>query len=112
MKRIGSQTRETLQEAGVACLQRITAMGSSKNLENQPIADWLANHNARQLAETKAPDGMLRWYSVGGKMLIVHYYSNGDGWEVYIPASISNRVDATLDTLDKYLIAAARETHE
>lgn len=68
----------------------------------QPINDWLTEHNARVLAETKAPDGILHWYSVGGKLVIVHYYTDG-GWEVYTPVTNRNDVRATISGLDKYL---------
>lgn len=75
----------------------------------QPIKDWLSRNDAICLSTVKGPsnrgDGrsILCHYSVKGRVIIVHYYGNDAGWEVYVPVSKYIEVDATLKDLDDFL---------
>jgi hypothetical protein len=71
---------------------------------NKQIFDWLEAHNAREIACTEAPEGVLRWYLVDGRLVIVQFFGPPHGgWEVYVPVIISNKVGETIQALERYL---------
>ena len=74
-----------------------------------PLKGWLAEHNARILRqEHLSPDPEERdgetvtWYAVGNRVLIVHRYAHGHGYETYLPASDTNRLQDEIDALNRW----------
>jgi len=75
----------------------------SKDLLTTPaiLEDWLTANKARYLNESKAPDGVLVWYWIGMRLLIVHLRTKG-GWDVYAPLDETNDVNNTMKTLTNH----------
>lgn len=61
------------------------------------VRDWLDRVNARALWEQRVKGiGLLAAYAVNGRVAIVQTYDRTGGFEVFVPASQSGRIDATL----------------
>lgn len=46
-------------------------------------------------------DSTLKGIRMPGRVVVLHEYANGDGWEVYAPLTESNRIDQTLEALGR-----------
>jgi len=74
--------------------------------QREDIWKWLESHQAVQLWQAEIPGGTkVRTYAVQGHYVLVHSFAKGDGWEAYVMASRSNRVDTTLAALDDAISA-------
>ena len=74
---------------------------------NVKLSAWLHEHGARcawqQNITEGRPGGMLECYVAKGRVLLVHWYPQEEGWELYIAAGITNKVADTLAAADAYL---------
>lgn len=72
--------------------------GADLIVRSFPIAVSLWQKDIRLL------DGVhkLEAIRIGAKVLIVHTYPNGDGWQVYRPVTDNGRIDATLAAIAMY----------
>lgn len=57
---------------------------------------------ARLLWDAPAGNGHLRAYSIRASVVVVHDYSNGNGWQVYRPVTDDGEIDATLQAISDY----------
>jgi hypothetical protein len=85
------------------------------------LQEWLTRHEARCLwqkgtGQLTRPDdtdlsdgaepgrsGYVECHIIPkvGKIILINYYPNGQGWDIYVPASNDNRIDATLAAVEK-----------
>lgn len=65
------------------------------------MESWLTANNARWLNESDAPDGILVWYWVKMRLLVLHVRAK-NGWEVYVPIDETNSIDNTIKSLDAH----------
>jgi hypothetical protein len=81
-------------------------MDKQTKARNVTLSAWMHDRNARcmwQQRITSGRGGMLECYVANGRVLLVHWYPDEEGWELYIAASVSNKTDATLEAADAYL---------
>jgi hypothetical protein len=80
----------------------------SNTFATKPLARLMNHlgmvHNA-QLLYARADDigGEIRMYQANGAIFVVQVYPDGNGVEVFIPATRSLSVDTMLAELDKYI---------
>ena len=67
------------------------------------IASFLTEHNAKRIWQTQQTGVNLVAYSIKGKILLVQYFDEGQGWDIFIPASTSNTIESTLSATQRYL---------
>ena len=73
-----------------------------------PLQGWLAEHNARilrqELLDGEAHDGeIVTWYAIGNRVMIVHRYAHGHGYETYLPATVTNHIQDEIDALNRWI---------
>lgn len=77
---------------------------AASDKRNERLNDWLREHNAIHLWHgTLKIQGttQITAYSINGVVCLIHETSGG--WEIYIPASSSTKVDDTLADAEKAL---------
>jgi len=69
------------------------------------LEKWLSENNLHCLRiEILGNDDEIRWYSKLDKILIIQFYANGNGWEVFLrPNGIGNNTKETLKRMSEYL---------
>lgn len=67
---------------------------------NESLNHWLSQNDATPLTDCAGPNGsVLTWYSIKGHTIIVQRYYGGDGWEIYMPTTTSNEIQAAFDAV-------------
>lgn len=71
---------------------------ATKSVKADPLAKFLEKNNARLLWVAQQPGVTVTAYSVLGTVVIATVFAgrNRAGWELYVPAAKSNKVDDTL----------------
>jgi glycine cleavage system aminomethyltransferase T len=73
------------------------------------LSTWLDDNGARRLWHEHITDvGSLAAYQINGRVILVMIHRHRDGWEIYIPASDTNKVADTLDAAARYCGLAAK----
>lgn len=70
------------------------------------LRDWLRGHGAACLWQQEVERfgvGTLEAWSANARVFLLMFYAGGDGFELYIPASMSNRTDETLAAASRYI---------
>lgn len=61
------------------------------------LRGWLDRVGGVEIATVEGPNkSTLRFFTIGRSVAIVQDYLSPNGWELYIPADVSNDVHATL----------------
>ena len=61
----------------------------------------LNNLGAVQIAQSRGPnESSLEFYGLNGQVVIVQWFANEEGYEVYAPIFNGNEVKGTFDALD------------
>lgn len=71
----------------------------------EKLIKWLAKVEARQLWTQRIPHvGRIRCYQIGKGIAIVNVYTRNrgevKGWDLFVPASLENRIDLTLEAAE------------
>jgi len=68
------------------------------------LREWLRSVGATCLWQQRVPRvGMVECWTANGRIFMLQTYVKGAGWEIYIPASGSNKTTTTLDAVSRYL---------
>lgn len=68
------------------------------------LRDWLRNQSAACLWRQEVERvGMIEAWTANARIFLIQHYARGDGFEIYIPASASNRTDETFAAVSRYL---------
>ena len=75
--------------------------GWQKFIKRFPTAHllWSVENNARCGIDIS---GSLRAYALAGKVVIIHDYSNGNGWTVYVDPFTTLDIDETFTGIAKH----------
>lgn len=85
----------------VKIIRQVDTDPDTSNLRQ--IEDVLTEANAKHLADVAGPgSGVLGFYSIGGKVLIVQEYGEQNGFEVFTPLSGSMKVAEMVAAIRRY----------
>lgn len=76
---------------------------------DKPLRDFLGEVHAHQMWGQRVDGvGMLECYVSGGRLFIVQLFQSTpcepiSGWDVFVPADTSGKIDSTLDAVRAYL---------
>jgi len=73
------------------------------NDRDKRLREFVTEINAKSLFITKKGETTLEMLSANGKTFIVVKFGNGDGWDIYCPASESNNIETTFTKTRNYL---------
>lgn len=78
---------------------------ASKVIKADPLSKFLEKNNARLLWTAQQPGVTVSCYSILGTVVIATVFAgrNRAGWELYIPAAKSNKVDDTLQAAAAFI---------
>lgn len=81
------------------------APGGDKMVKADRLGQFLEKNNARRLWETQQPGVTVAAYSIFGTVVVTTVFAgrNRAGWELYIPAAKTNKVDDTLQAAAAFI---------
>lgn len=78
-----------------------------QKIRRNKVEVWLESVAAQLMWHAEVPSGTLECYSVNQRIILFLWYKSGHGFEVFRPASDSNRTFDTLAALAEYCGVAA-----
>lgn len=65
---------------------------------DEKLAAWLDRVDARMIWYVKKPGGgRIEKWLVGKSVVMIDYFANGHGWDIFVPSTDTNRVDIAID---------------
>lgn len=78
-------------------------MKPQRHASFKELDQWLKSVDAKSIrAEEMSNGDHLVWISINGKVLVLQEYANNNGWEAFVMADDTNRIDKTIEALDKW----------
>lgn len=91
----------TQRTKGIPCsnMKEFDALGEPSKFAK--LDEWMAAQNGKNIRHEELKNGdCLDWIVINGRVLILQSFANDNGWDIYVPATDSNSVDATLKALE------------
>ena len=73
------------------------------NQRDEKLHQFLDAINARLLVRETFGAGSISMYSANGRTFMVQHFAGRDGWDIYVPASDRNNIEATTTAAASYI---------
>lgn len=67
------------------------------------MIEWLRENDSQLIRHYTINASDIYLHSVNGKTILVWEYAEDNGWDVFIPADLSNNVKNTIENLTKFI---------